>query len=85
LKWSTLCPLAKAEPQEWLDAVRNYRAKLFGKVAEAQKPIVTENIIALASEEPVKEFIIPTPDVGEKSDDFIGSLHGESDHARRVS
>ena len=58
--------------EEWLDAVHNYRAKLFGKVAEAQKPIVTESIVALASKEPVKEFIIPTPDVGEKSDAFMG-------------
>jgi len=58
--------------EEWLDAVHNYRAKLFGKVAEAQKPIVTESIVALASKEPVKAFVIPTPDAGEKSDAFIG-------------
>jgi capsid protein len=58
--------------EEWLDAVHNYRAKLFGKVAEAQKPIVTDNIVALASKEPAKAFIFPTPDVGEKSDAFMG-------------
>lgn len=33
--------------EEWLDAVHNYRAKLFGKIDEAQKPIVTDSIIVL--------------------------------------
>lgn len=42
--------------EEWLDAVHNYRAKLFGKIDEAQKPIVTDSIMALTDKEVKKEM-----------------------------
>lgn len=37
--------------EEWLDAVHNYRAKLFGKIDEAQKPIVTDSMIVLTDKD----------------------------------
>jgi capsid protein len=48
--------------EEWLDAVHNYRAKLFGKIDAAQQPIVTDGIVELANKE-----IVPAPDADKKS------------------
>ena len=62
----------KGSAEQWFEAVHNYRAKLSGLVAESKNPIVPKSIIELANKEPAKAFIIPTPDVGEKSDAFMG-------------
>jgi hypothetical protein len=57
--------------EEWLDAVHNYRAKLFGKIDEAQKPIVTDSIIVLTDKEVNKKYELPTPSSEEKHGDFM--------------
>ena len=57
--------------EEWLDAVHNYRAKLFGKIDEAQKPIVTDSIIVLTDKEVKKEYDLPTPNSEETHGNFM--------------
>jgi capsid protein len=64
--------LQPPEPEEWLDAVQNYRKKQNGRVDEIKLSIIGEKSIVELSKVSKKEFIIPTPDVGEKSDAFMG-------------
>jgi capsid protein len=65
-------------PNAWLDAVSEYRKQLTIRVAdltaratEAAKPIVTEPLVNLAEKIEPKNFIMPTPEKGEKGDAFL--------------
>jgi capsid protein len=65
----TFAALQPPEPEEWLDAVQNFRAKQNGRVDQIKQSILGERSIIELSK---KQFELPTPDVGEKSDAFIG-------------
>lgn len=64
--------LQPPEPEEWLDAVQNYRKKQNGRVDEIKLSIIGEKSIVELSKVSKKEFVIPAPNVGEKSDAFMG-------------
>ena len=65
-------------PNAWLDAVTEYRKQLSIRAADmnaraidAAKPILEKPLTELATETPKTEFIMPTPNKGEKGDDFL--------------
>ena len=69
------------DPNKWLDAVEQYRRELSARVDESAKPIIGQATVVELSEKkplpaeappcPPVEFVMPTPDKGEKADDFI--------------
>jgi capsid protein len=65
-------------PNAWLDAVTEYRkqlsiraADMHARAIDAAKPILEKPLTELATEKPKTEFIMPTPNKGEKGDDFL--------------
>lgn len=62
-------------PDAWLDAVEQYRKELSVRCGEALKPVVEKSIVELA--EP-KAFVMPSPDKGEKGDDFLTRCMGDA-------
>ena len=59
----------KTDPNEWLTAVEAYRKQLSIRTDEAVKPVLGKSIIELAEEQ--QAFVMPSPDKGEKGDDFL--------------
>jgi hypothetical protein len=64
----TFAALQPPEPEEWLDAVQNFRAKQNGRVDEIKQSILgTRSIIELTK----KQYELPTPNAEETHDDFM--------------
>lgn len=60
------------DPNKWLDAVEKYRKELFERVNGVIQPIIgAKTIVELSEPTPKQEFIMPTPEKGEKGDDFL--------------
>jgi hypothetical protein len=59
----TFAALQPPEPEEWLDAVQNFRAKQNGRVDE-----IKQSILGTRS---IKQYELPTPNAEETHDDFM--------------
>lgn len=76
------------DPNKWLDAVEQYRRELGARIDESVKPIVGErSLVELAEKKPLPaegpatppvEFVMPSPNKGEKSDDFLARCMGDA-------
>ena len=64
----TFAALQPPEPEEWLDAVQNFRAKQNGRVDQIKQSILGERTIIELSK---KQLELPTPTAAETHDDFM--------------
>ena len=69
-----LVPEMKPNAEQWLDAIIEYRRRFDTKAESAIQPVTEgKSLIQLAETKPnEKQFIMPTPEKGEKADDFLG-------------
>ena len=63
----------KTSAEEWIDAIIDYRRQFHDKASAAVQPIIEGKTLVELSQ-PVAtptEFVMPTPEKGEKGDDFL--------------